>query len=157
MNNEKFVLDKQPVIREICLAITKHNSFTDDLCQWVSIWFLENEVDEIYLTDGFIHSVAYKAYHLSGSSFKREHIDNYSVIKEELQPDYHYPLESDNVDKRYEDLLRELTETERTWVEEIVKRNGSINLFSLHTEISRIVATERMNFIYNKLREANGE
>jgi hypothetical protein len=42
---------------------------------------------------------------------------------------------------------------EQIWVEEIVKRNMSIALFSQHSGIHRTTATERMESIYNKLRK----
>lgn len=151
--NEDFVIKKQSVIKAICKQVTKHGSLSDDLAQWVSIWFLTNEVDECYLNDRFINAVSYKAYHLKGSEFKREHFNTESLSVEDICNDYYYPLESENVDLRYQELLRELTDTEKVWLEEMVKRNGSVNLFCQHTKISRITATERMEYIYNKLRE----
>ena len=51
--------------------------------------------------------------------------------------------------------VEQLDDMERIWVEEILKRNFSIKLFSEHTGIHRATATERMNLIYEKLRNKN--
>jgi hypothetical protein len=151
--NEVFVIEKQEVIKAICKQVTKHGHLSEDLAQWVSMWFLTTELEQCYLTDRFINAVAYKAFNLKGSEFKREHSTTDTISVEDICNNYYYPLESENVDKRYQDLLKELSPTEKIWLEEMIKRNGSVNLFCQHTKISRITATERMNYIYNKLRE----
>ena len=107
--------------------------------------------------DGFIFVVAYKMYHLSGSEFNRLHFDN--VLQESTELDYlklkDIPYISNNVYKEYLEQVKQLDEMERIWVEEIVKRNLSIKLFSDHTGIHRTTAKERMESIYNKLRKQN--
>ena len=55
--------------------------------------------------------------------------------------------------KEYKEHIGQLDNMEQIWVEEIVKRNMSIALFSQHSGIHRTTATERMESIYNKLRK----
>ena len=96
-------------------------------------------------------------FHLSGSEFNRLHFDN--VLIESTELDYlkqiDIPYMDGNVYKDYIEQVKQLDEMERIWVEEIVKRNFSIRLFSEHTGIHRTTATERMNLIYEKLRNKN--
>jgi len=154
--NEKFTVDKQKVIKSMCLSVCKHGHLADDLAQWVSMWFLTNKVEDKYLTDGLIYSVAWKGFNLSGSEFKREHNPitfQYSdLTPAELEAALNYDS-INNVDEHYEQTLKQLNEMEQIWAREIVKRNLSINLFSEHTGISRAKAKERMTEIYKKLRD----
>jgi hypothetical protein len=96
-------------------------------------------------------------FHLSGSEFNRLHFDN--VLSKSLDIDYlkvdDMPCTKVNSYKEYMEQIGQLDEMERIWVEEIVKRNLSIRLFSEHTGIHRTTATERMNSIYEKLRNRN--
>ena len=156
--NEDFVKDKQKVIEKACNTIAKHSSISKDLAQEVSIYFLTNPLPErLDKIDGFIFVIAYKMYHLTGSEFKRLHIDNVLLDSEDIDfiSDKALPFYDDNVDKEYNKTIKELNEMDVIWTQEIVKRNMSINLFSEQTGISRIKATERMNSIYNKLRNKN--
>jgi hypothetical protein len=152
--NEKWVTEKQEVIRTSCALICRGNRYTDDLAQYVSMYFLENELPPT-VTDGFIHVVAYKAYHLSGSEFRRLHIDNNLEDSEDIEVCASIILDSASIDREYNDALNELNPVERCWAEEIVKRNMSINLLSEHTGIHRDSAKKRMNSIYKQLREKN--
>lgn len=153
--NEKFVIEKQSIIESMCLSICKHGSLSKDLAQEVSIYFLTHKLPEV-ITDGFIYTVAYKYYHLSGSEFKRLHVDQVLKYAEELE-EYSTIRDSlkDSVENEYNQALDELIPIEKVWAEELVKRNLSISLFSQHTGIGRKKATERMNSIYDKLRKAN--
>ena len=60
------------------------------------------------------------------------HFDN--VLQESTELDYlklkDIPYISNNVYKEYLEQVKQLDEMERIWVEEIVKRNLSIKLFS---------------------------
>ena len=152
--NEEWTLSKQKVIETACNNICKHGSLSKDLAQEVSIWFLTNKLPDT-VTDGFIYVVAYKAFHLSGSEFRRLHVDE--VLKQSLDINEYKDLNIENlsVDEKYEKTLEELDDIEQCWAREIVKRNLSINLFSQHSGISRQKAKERMDFIYHKLRKAN--
>lgn len=142
------------------------------------MYFLENELPT-EITDGFIHVVAYKAYWLQGSEFRRLHIDKHLDDSDELieylgsysdnsKDNYNSSwagkMDSNiknfcegyndaNIDKEYDDALNELTPVERCWAREVVKRNMSINLLSQHTGIHRDSAKARMNSIYDKLRK----
>tara|TARA_R110000868_G_scaffold380965_1_gene647296 strand:- start:216 stop:692 length:477 start_codon:yes stop_codon:yes gene_type:complete len=156
--NEEFIKEKRQVIETACKNICKHSDIWRDLSQEVNIYFLTNALPEnLDKIDGFIFVVAYKMYHLSGSEFNRLHFDN--VLIESTELDYlkeiDIPYISDNVYKEYVEQVKQLDEMERIWVEEIVKRNLSIRLFSAHTGIHRATATERMNLIYEKLRNKN--
>lgn len=155
--NRKFAIDKQETIKSMCLSICKHGHLADDLAQWVSIYFLTHEIEEVNLTDGLIYSVAWKGYNLRGSEFKREHNPITFQYSDLTDSELEIALNFDtiNVDEDYKQTLKDLNSVEKTWIEEIVKRNLSINLFSEHTNISRAKATERMNAIYNKLRKFN--
>ena len=152
--NEDFIKLKQPVIEKACKTICKHSELSKDLAQEVSIYFLTNELPlNKTKIDGFIFVVAYKMYHLSGSEFNRLHFDNVlneSVDIEHLKKE-DIPCINDNRND-YKDQIGQLDSMEQIWVEEIVKRNLSIALFSSHTGIHRATATERMEVIYNKLR-----
>jgi len=174
--NEDWLVSKQQVIEQICKTICK-SSLAEDLAQEVSIYFLTHELPEV-VTDGFIYTVAFKMFHLSGSSFKRLHIDDVLKASTDIEPfclfnstdddkesskyeawfidqsaDYIDDYYKKSIDDQYEQVLKELTPMEQIWVEEIMKRNCSISLFSQHTSISRQKAKERMNEIYNKLRD----
>ena len=156
--NEKFIKEKRQVIETACKNICKHSDIWKDLAQEVNIYFLTNELpSNLNKIDGFIFVVAYKMFHLSGSEFNRLHFDN--VLQESTELDYlklkDIPYISNNVYKEYLEQVKQLDEMERIWVEEIVKRNLSIKLFSDHTGIHRATAKERMESIYNKLRKQN--
>ena len=157
--NEDFVKDKQLVIETACKNICKHSEFWKDLAQEVSIYFLTNALPEnLNKIDGFIFVVAYKMFHLSGSEFNRLHIDH--LLKDcdeidQIKPDLNYIHSNENTYKEYTEQVEQLDDMERIWVEEILKRNFSIKLFSEHTGIHRATATERMNLIYKKLRNKN--
>jgi hypothetical protein len=154
--NEDFIKDKQLVIEKACKTICKHSELSKDLAQEVSIYFLTNPLpDNLSKIDGFIFVVAYKMFHLSGSEFNRLHFDN--VLLESSDIDYlkaeDIPYINDNIYKEYREHIGQLDNMEQIWVEEIVKRNMSIALFSQHSGIHRTTATERMESIYNKLRK----
>ena len=156
--NEDFIKEKRQVIETACKNICKHSDIWRDLSQEVNIYFLTNALPEnLNKIDGFIFVVAYKMFHLSGSEFNRLHFDN--VLIESTELDYlkeiDIPYIDGNVYKEYVEQIKQLDEMERIWVEEIVKRNFSIRLFSEHTGIHRTTATERMNLIYEKLRNKN--
>ena len=153
MNND-FVVSKQQVIRDSCELICRGNRYTDDLIQWVSMYFLEHTLPT-EITDGFIHVVAYKAYWLQGSEFRRLHIDSNLENCEDIQGYSSVILDNTSVDREYNEALNELNPVERVWAEEIVRRNMSINLFSQHTGIHRDSAKQRMQNIYEKLRKNN--
>ena len=154
--NSNFVKEKQLVIEKACKTICKHSELSKDLAQEVSIYFLTNPLPENRTKiDGFIFVVAYKMYHLSGSEFNRLHFDN--VLAESSDIEYlkeeDIPYINDNIYKEYISHIGQLDNMEQIWVEEIVKRNMSIALFSQHSGIHRTTATERMESIYNKLRK----
>jgi len=156
--NEEFIKEKRQVIETACKNICKHSDIWRDLSQEVNIYFLTNALPEnLNKIDGFIFVVAYKMFHFSGSSFNRLHFDN--VLIESTELDYlkeiDIPYMDGNVYKEYVEQIKQLDEMERIWVEEIVKRNLSIKLFSDHTGIHRTTAKERMESIYNKLRKNN--
>ena len=156
--NEEFIKEKQQVIETACKNICKHSDIWKDLSQEVNIYFLTNELpNNLNKIDGFIFVVAYKMFHLSGSSFNRLHFDN--ILQDYTWIDYlkemDIPCIDGNVYKEYIEQVEQLDEMERIWVEEIIKRNFSIKLFSEHTGIHRASATERMNSIYEKLRKHN--
>jgi len=173
--NETWTVEKQEVIKDICTRVCIDKSYVDDLAQWVSMFFLTTELEEHYLTEGFIYSVAYKGYHLRGSTFRREHIEFELLFvdllsaqadeqsdRDTAHTDFmktfvgHYEdlgYNKKSIDKMYEDVLEGLTPIEEVWAREIVKRNMSINMFSEQTGISRAKAKERMDYIYNKLRD----
>jgi len=156
--NEEFIKEKRQVIETACKNICKHSDIWQDLAQEVNIYFLTHELpSNLNKIDGFIFVVAYKMFHLSGSEFNRLHFDN--VLIESTELDYlkeiDIPYMDGNVYKDYIEQVKQLDEMERIWVEEIVKRNFSIRLFSEHTGIHRATATERMNLIYEKLRNKN--
>jgi len=156
--NEDFIKEKRQVIETACKNICKHSDIWRDLSQEVNIYFLTNALPEnLNKIDGFIFVVAYKMFHFSGSAFKRLHFDN--VLLESTELDYlkevDIPCVNENVYKEYLEQVKQLDEMERIWVEEIVKRNLSIKLFSDHTGIHRTTAKERMNSIYEKLRKNN--
>ena len=153
--NEDFIKLKQPVIEKACKTICKHSELSKDLAQEVSIYFLTNELPlNKTKIDGFIFVVAYKMYHLSGSEFNRLHFDN--VLNESLDIDHlkkeDIPCVNDNRYAEYKEHIGQLDSMEQIWVEEIVKRNLSIALFSEHTSIHRTTVTERMDLIYSKIR-----
>ena len=156
--NEGFIKEKSQVIETACKNICKHLDIWKDLAQEVNIYFLTNELpSNLNKIDGFIFVVAYKMFHLSGSEFNRLHFDN--VLLESTELDYlklkDIPYISNNVYKEYLEQVKQLDEMERIWVEEMVKRNFSISLFSQHTGIHRTTAKERLDFIKEKLRNNN--
>ena len=156
--NENFIKDKRQVIETACKNICKHSDIWRDLSQEVNIYFLTNELpDNLNKIDGFIFVVAYKMFHLSGSEFNRLHFDN--VLIESTELDYlkeiDIPYMDGNVYKDYIEQVKQLDEMERIWVEEMVKRNFSISLFSQHTGIHRTTAKQRLDFIKEKLRNKN--
>ena len=156
--NEDFIKEKRQVIETACKNICKHSDIWRDLSQEVNIYFLTNALPEnLNKIDGFIFVVAYKMFHLSGSEFNRLHFDNVLIESTELDhlKEIDIPYMDGNVYKDYIEQVKQLDEMERIWVEEIVKRNLSIRLFSEHTGIHRATATERMNLIYEKLRNKN--
>ena len=116
--NEKFVIEKQSIIESMCLSICKHGSLSKDLAQEVSIYFLTHKLPEV-ITDGFIYTVAYKYYHLSGSEFKRLHVDQVLKYAEELE-EYSTIRDSlkDSVENEYNQALDELIPIEKVWAEE---------------------------------------
>ena len=142
--NEEFIKEKRQVIETACKNICKHSDIWRDLSQEVNIYFLTNALPEnLNKIDGFIFVVAYKMFHLIEST-------ELDYLKE-----IDIPYMDGNVYKDYIEQVKQLDEMERIWVEEIVKRNLSIRLFSEHTGIHRATATERMNLIYEKLRNKN--
>ena len=157
--NEDFIKEKRQVIETACKNICKHSDIWRDLSQEVNIYFLTNALPEnLNKIDGFIFVVAYKMFHLSGSEFNRLHIDH--LLKDcdeidQIKPDLNYIHSTENIYKEYTEQVEQLDDMERIWVEEILKRNFSIKLFSEHTGIHRTTATERMNLIYEKLRNKN--
>ena len=159
--NEAFLKEKQQVIETACKNICKHSDIWRDLSQEVNIYFLTNALPEnLNKIDGFIFVVAYKMFHLSGSEFNRLHIDHllkdYENIDEIKGVDLNYiPSIDENTYRDYTEQVEQLDDMERIWVEEILKRNFSIKLFSEHTGLHRARATERMNLIYEKLRNKN--
>lgn len=158
MNNNKFVIEKQGVIEKACNIVTKHSDSSKDLAQEVSMYFLTNDLpDEMDKIDGFIFVVAYKMFHLSGSSFKRMQFDvvlQRSVDIDELN-ESEIPCESESSYSEYKEYVKDLTEIEQVWISEVLKRNMSINLFCEHSGIHRATATERMESIYSKIRKQN--
>jgi hypothetical protein len=156
--NEDFIKEKQLIIENACKTICKHSDIWRDLSQEVNIYFLTHDLPKnINKINGFIFVVAYKMFHLSGSEFNRLHLDH--VLSKSLDIEYlkaeDMPSVNENKYKEYLEQIGQLDEMERIWVEEIVKRNLSIRLFSEHTGIHRTTATERMNSIYEKLRRKN--
>ena len=148
--NEKFVKDSQEVIKSICKNVCLDSSLVDDLSQHVSIYFLTHKLPENYV-EGFIYSYAWKSYFLTGSEFRREHIQqNTSYLEDFIENIY---ITEDNIDKQYENVLKDLTDIERAWIEQLTKRNGSITLMSKHTKISKTKVKERKDSIFIKLRD----